>query len=50
MTTQQTGRQPSIRGEITPERFAKLTAHLRVNGKPVEDILARLLDEKRPRL
>jgi hypothetical protein len=31
-----------IDGPITPERFARLTKHLRVNGKPVESVLHRL--------
>jgi hypothetical protein len=47
MNMQPAMRQPSLAGEITPERFAKLTAHLRVNGKPVENILYRLQAERR---
>jgi hypothetical protein len=38
---------PRIPGDVSPERFARLTAHLRVNGKPVENILHRLQEERR---
>lgn len=32
--------QPNgLKGEIGPERFAKLTRHLRVNGKPIVDLI-----------
>jgi len=47
MNTQQTVRKPRISGTVTPERFAKLTQHLRVNGKPVENVLEMLQSEKR---
>lgn len=36
-----------ITGDITPERFMRLTQHLRINGKPVENVLEMLQSEKR---
>jgi hypothetical protein len=36
-----------ITGEMTAERFAKLTAHLKFRGKPLESVLLRLDDERR---
>jgi hypothetical protein len=42
-----TATRPTLAGEITPERFANLTRHLRVNGKPLESMLFRLQAERR---
>ena len=41
-----TARQ-TVTGEISPARFARLTSHLKINGKPIESILHRWQDEKR---
>jgi hypothetical protein len=36
-----------ITGEIDLARWQRLTAHLRINGKPLESVLLRLADEER---
>jgi hypothetical protein len=35
----------TITGEITKERFARLTRHLKVGGKPLESMLLKLQEE-----
>jgi len=36
----------TVFGEITKERFAALTRHLKVNGQPLESMLLKLQEEK----